>query len=32
MTSITLGIPVDVVASIKAIAPHKGFTGYQALL
>ena len=32
MTSITLRIPEDVVESLKIIAPHKGFTGYQALL
>jgi hypothetical protein len=32
MTSITLRIPVDVVESLKAIAPHKGFAGYQTLL
>ncbi len=32
VTSITLRIPVDVVDSLKAIAPHKGFTGYQTLL
>lgn len=32
MTSITLRIPVDVVESMKEIAPHKGFTGYQTLL
>jgi hypothetical protein len=32
MTSITLRIPVDVVDSLKAIAPRKGLTGYQALL
>ena len=31
-TSITLRIPVDVVESMKEIAPHKGFSGYQALL
>ena len=31
-TSITLRIPVDVVESLKAIAPHKGFSGYQTLL
>lgn len=24
MTTITLGIPVDVVESLKEIAPHKG--------
>lgn len=32
MTSITLRIPVDVVQSLRAIAPHRGFTGYQTLL
>lgn len=32
MTSITLRIPVDVVDSMKAIAPLRGFSGYQALL
>lgn len=32
MTSITLRVPVDVVESLKAIAPHKGMSGYQALL
>lgn len=32
MTSITLRIPVDVVDSLKAIAPQRGFSGYQALL
>ena len=32
MTSITLRIPVDVVDSLKTIAPCKGFSGYQALL
>lgn len=32
MTSITLRIPVDVVDSMKAIAPKRGFTGYQPLL
>jgi hypothetical protein len=32
MTSITLRIPVDVVESMKAIAPQRGFTGYQTLL
>ncbi len=31
-TSITLRIPVDVVESLKAIAPHKGYSGYQTLL
>lgn len=32
VTSITLRIPVDVVDSLKGIAPHKGFSGYQTLL
>ncbi|MFV0276873.1 MAG: hypothetical protein ACK5HY_06780 [Parahaliea sp.] len=32
MTAITLRIPVDVVDSLKAIAPLKGMSGYQALL
>ena len=32
VTSITLRIPVDVVDSMKAIAPHKGYSGYQTLL
>ena len=31
-TSITLRIPVDVVESMKAIAPLRGFSGYQTLL
>lgn len=31
-TSITLRIPVDVVDSMKAIAPLRGFAGYQTLL
>lgn len=31
-TSITLRIPVDVVDSMKAIAPQRGFAGYQSLL
>jgi hypothetical protein len=32
MTTITLRIPVDVVESLKEVAPQKGFSGYQALL
>ena len=32
MTTITLRVPVDVVDALKAIAPHKGMSGYQALL
>jgi len=31
-TSITLRIPLDMVESLKAIAPHKGYSGYQTLL
>jgi len=31
-TSITIRIPVDVVESMKEIAPHRGFSGYQSLL
>ncbi|PAU79496.1 hypothetical protein [Halomonas salipaludis] len=32
MTTVTLRVPVDVVESLKAIAPLKGFQGYQTLL
>lgn len=32
MTSITVRMPVDVVESMKEIAPRRGFSGYQALL
>ena len=32
MTSITLRIPVDVVESLKTIAPLRGMVGYQSLL
>lgn len=32
MTSITLRIPVDVVESMKTIAPKRGFSAYQTLL
>lgn len=32
MTAITLRIPVDVVESMKTIAPKRGFSGYQTLL
>ncbi|MDP2751091.1 MAG: hypothetical protein Q8O31_00570 [Rhodocyclaceae bacterium] len=32
MTSITLRIPVDVVDSMREVAPLRGFSGYQALL
>src|SRR5215470_2289424 len=31
-TTITMRIPVDVVESLKALAPMKGFTAYQTLL
>ena len=32
MTSITLRIPVDVVESMRELAPLRGFSGYQTLL
>lgn len=32
MTSITLRIPVDVIGSLKELAPKTGHSGYQALL
>ncbi|MHB1641112.1 MAG: hypothetical protein ACYCS8_00450 [Acidithiobacillus sp.] len=32
MTTVTLRIPVDVVESLKEIAPQRGFSGYQPLL
>ncbi len=32
MTTITLRIPVDVVDTLKEIAPMKGYAGYQTLL
>jgi len=32
MTSITLRIPVDVVETMKKIAPQRGLSGYQTLL
>jgi len=32
MTTVTVRMPVDVVDSMKAIAPLKGMSGYQALL
>jgi hypothetical protein len=32
MTTITLRMPLDVVESLKTIAPLKGMSGYQALL
>ena len=31
-TSITIRMPADVVELLKAIAPRKGFSGYQPLL
>ena len=31
-TTITMRIPVDVIESLKAIAPSRGFTAYQTLL
>ncbi len=32
MTSISLRIPEDVIADMKAIAPTLGFSGYQPLI
>ena len=32
LTSITIRMPVDIVESLKEIAPRRGFSGYQALL
>lgn len=32
MTTVTVRMPADVVESMKAIAPRKGLSGYQALL
>jgi len=32
MTTISLRMPEDVVADLKRIAPHLGFSGYQPLL
>lgn len=31
-TTITMRVPVDVIESLKTIAPLRGFTGYQTLL
>jgi len=31
-TTITMRIPTDVVESLKAVAPIRGFTAYQTLL
>jgi hypothetical protein len=31
-TNITMRVPVDVAESLKAIAPTRGFSGYQTLL
>lgn len=31
-TAITIRIPIDVVESLKAIAPAKGMSGYQTLI
>lgn len=32
MTPITIRVPVDVVESLKRLAPLRGFAGYQTLL
>jgi hypothetical protein len=31
-TTITMRIPADIVESLKAVAPMRGFTAYQTLL
>jgi hypothetical protein len=31
-TSITMRVPVDVIESLKTIAPRRGMSGYQTLL
>lgn len=32
MITITMRIPEDVVADLKRVAPHRGFSGYQPLI
>ena len=32
MASITVRVPIDVIDSMKEIAPQRGFAGYQTLL
>lgn len=32
MTTVTLRMPEDVIADLKRIAPHRGFSGYQPLI
>lgn len=32
MTSITIRMPTDVIADLKRLAPHLGFSGYQPLI
>lgn len=32
MTTITMRIPDDLIADLKRVAPHKGFSGYQPLI
>ena len=32
MSTITMRIPDDLIADLKRIAPHKGFSGYQPLI
>lgn len=32
MASITIRMPTDVVADLKRLAPHLGFSGYQPLI
>lgn len=32
MSTITMRIPDDLIADLKRVAPHKGFSGYQPLI
>ena len=32
MTTITMRMPEDVIADLKRVAPHRGFSGYQPLI
>lgn len=32
MTTITMRMPDDLIADLKRVAPHKGFSGYQPLI
>ena len=32
MTTVTMRMPEDVIADLKRVAPHRGFSGYQPLI